>query len=274
MLTRLSHRPARPAPGFTLIELLVTVTIAILLASIVFTVSRAASRSASQTRELHAGRQLVAAYLLAANDHGEFPPGYDRTVGEVTWPDGSTYSGPVAHRYPFRLAEYLNYELHGTVLVNDIVRQINTDDPYSVSLNPAFGMNYLFVGGDRATNGTLSLPDQVVSRPAFSANVLVFASAGNVQGGQVVHGYNLLTPPRLQGDMWSNADWTPDSPPGDFGHVHARHNGKAACAFLDGSMRLLTIEELRDMRLWNMHAAAENNPHYTVPVAPPPPRRR
>jgi prepilin-type processing-associated H-X9-DG protein len=48
----------------------------------------------------------------------------------------------------------------------------------------------------------------------------------------------------------------------NYGHVHGRYDGKAVCAFLDGSVRILSIEELRDMRLWSRKAALENNPNY------------
>jgi len=44
--------------------------------------------------------------------------------------------------------------------------------------------------------------------------------------------------------------------------VDGRFDGKAVCVFLDGSVRVLSIDELRDMRFWSRNAALENNPNY------------
>jgi prepilin-type processing-associated H-X9-DG protein len=70
--------------------------------------------------------------------------------------------------------------------------------------------------------------------------------------------------PGEPGGSWGGGEWTEDSDPSQFGFVHPRHGGKAIAAFLDGSTRLMTIEDLRDMRLWSRQAAQENNPKYTA----------
>jgi prepilin-type processing-associated H-X9-DG protein len=44
--------------------------------------------------------------------------------------------------------------------------------------------------------------------------------------------------------------------------VDGRFDGKAVCAFLDGSVRVLSIDDLRDMRLWSKNAAINNDPNY------------
>ena len=64
--------------AFTLIELLVTVSIIAILGTIGFAATAAVRRAGNQTREISAGRQLIAAYLLAASqNNGELLPAYE-----------------------------------------------------------------------------------------------------------------------------------------------------------------------------------------------------
>jgi prepilin-type processing-associated H-X9-DG protein len=58
--------------------------------------------------------------------------------------------------------------------------------------------------------------------------------------------------------------WTSASAASDYGNVDARYGGKAVCAFLDGSVKMLSIVELKDMRLWNKNAVTQDLPEYTV----------
>jgi prepilin-type N-terminal cleavage/methylation domain-containing protein/prepilin-type processing-associated H-X9-DG protein len=265
---------ARSAGAFSMVEILVATAILGILATIVTTAANSAMATAAKAREISAGRNLINAYLQKTTDDGLYPAGYDRTVGELEWPDGTQAHGPSAQRYPFRLGEYYDYRLEGVILVNENARQVEVDDTYSVSLLPAFGINYLFIGGDRAADGSNSLPGEVLTRPAMGANVLVFASSARQEGDSVTHGFNLLTPPRTYSAMWTSAAWTPQANPNHYGNIHARHGNRAVCVFLDGSVRLMEIEELRDMTLWSMRAAQANDPDYTIARAQPPSRRR
>jgi prepilin-type N-terminal cleavage/methylation domain-containing protein/prepilin-type processing-associated H-X9-DG protein len=251
--------------AFTMTEVLVGVAIISILGALIASTTGAALQSAARVREANAAKNLIAAYSLAAVEQdGIFLPGYDSTVGEVHWPTGVSVYGPVASRYPYRLGPYYNYQLNGHILVNENTRQVNAEDTYSVSLSPAFGINYLFVGGEKSSGGETTISSEVASRSAHGANLLVFASAGRKYGNSITHGFNLLTPPRIYGPMWVGAKWEADANPGNYGHVHARHKNKAVCAFLDGSVRLLGVEELRDMRLWSLRAAENNDPNYSV----------
>ncbi len=260
----------RSLEGFTLIELLVCILIVAVLSGLAFSVSGKVQKAGDQAREINAGRQLIVAYNNAAIErNGSFLPGYDRTTSEVELQNGQIVSGPVANRYPFRLLQYLNHELDGTILVNRNKSQLNADDHYSISTHPAFGINYQFIGGNISSAGILDMPDEVVTRPASGSNLLVFASAGTASsvGNEPIEGFNILTPPRVYGPLWHTADWTESARPDHYGHVHARHNGKAISVFQDGSIRLLTIDELRDMRLWSLRAAELNDANYTVAPA-------
>ncbi len=96
---------------------------------------------------------------------------------------------------------------------------------------------------------------------------LVFAFAAFDDGPQRINGYFKLTPPNLSAPAWSTKPWTSKSAPGDYGQVDARYNGQAVCAFTDGSVRSLSINDLRDMRLWSRNAASQNNSNYTLPNA-------
>lgn len=263
------RRTNSASSGFTLIELLTVVAIIAILGAVAVAGTSTALRVAAQARDTNAAHDLVSAYLTAASETGRYLAGMDRTVSQVDWPNGNTVSGPAANRYPYRLGQYYGYDLESVILVGENAEQINTDDSYMVSLMPAFGINYLFVGGDRQADGSFSLNGEVITKASHWQNVIVFASAGRASDGEIVHGYNILTPPQIHGEMWSSRQWTPTSPPDDYGNVDARYKGKAIAAFLDGSVRLMDIDELRDMRLWSRRAAETNNPNYTVTVRQP-----
>ena len=258
--------------GFTLMELLVVVSIVAVLAAIIFPVYQNVSLKGKMVSEIQAGRSLITGYLAAASDRdGQLPGGYDRSVTEVRLPDGTTQGSPISNRYPYRLLPYLGNKVEGTLLVNDNAQSIESDNSYMISCYPAFGINYLFVGGDIMGNGTLGYPAECISRPGIAeTSPLVFVSAAGDTGGRKIRGYCLLTPPRTTGAMWSSDKWTRESFAAEFGNVDARYSSKAICVFLDGSVKQLGVEELRDMRLWSRNASLENNPSYTIPPSAPP----
>jgi prepilin-type N-terminal cleavage/methylation domain-containing protein len=267
------HTKIKPARGFTLMELLVVVAIIAILCSIAFPVFQSVTRRAQMAREVQAGRSLITAFNAAAADRdGVFLAGYDRTVTEVALPDGSALSGVPAQRYPFRLAPYFSNRMDGTVLINDNAKQIDSTNNYLVSCYPALGMNYLLVGGDISATGVNTYPDECVTRMVVAAfSPLVFASAcgdGSRDGlTDKVRGYCILTPPHTTSQIWSTANWTKSAAAGAYGNVDGRYAGKAVSVFLDGSVRLLSIAELRDMRLWSRNAAAQDNANYNIPRA-------
>ncbi|HEY0341407.1 MAG TPA: type II secretion system protein [Steroidobacteraceae bacterium] len=253
--------------GFTLVELLVVLGIIAILVAVTFAAANAALEQGRKAQAIGAERNLINAYLTATDaNSGRLMGGYDRTVNSLPGPGGTTLSGPAAQRYPWRLAPYLGDDVVDSVIVGDVAQQIDHTDNYMVSLYPAFGMNYIFVGGDIQSDGSMTYPGDCITRLADSAPVLVFATAvgdGDAAGGKV-NGYCILTPPNLTGPMWAGGTWTPNSSPDDFGNVDARYGGKAVCAFLDGSVRAESIDDLRDMRLWCRGAVQTENPNYMV----------
>ncbi len=267
--------------GFTLIELLATIACTVTLMALCLGGVQSAVSSAHKAREINAARNLVVAYLATAQDDGgRYLPGMDGRVNSTSNPvyksNGQVVSSPVAaRRYPFRLAPYLEDTFNGTILVNKNLKQIQKmtfmDADYYISAFPALGLNVFCVGGVVAANGDVRFDSDCVTTPARAkGSILVFASAGQGSGSDKVDGYCYVAPPTLTWDSpvakpWADsATWKAGADPKNYGNVDFRYGGKAVCAFLDGSVRMCSVEELADMRVWSPGAAERNDPNYTV----------
>jgi prepilin-type N-terminal cleavage/methylation domain-containing protein len=254
--------------GFTLVEMLVATAILGLLVGISGAAYQKVAGKSSLAAEVNAGKSLIQAYQLSAiENEGRLLPAKDPTATQVKNADGQTISmAEVRSRYPFRLAPYFNYQMDGTVLVNRNEAQIiklmgssGTMYDYGLSVFPAMGINRYLVGGSISANGAVQYSGECTQSMSQSdKSLIVFASAGNPD----VDGYEYITAPCGPGGQWSSAKWTKGVDAGNYGHVDGRFDGKAVCAFLDGSVRVLSIDDLRDMRLWSRNAALENNPNY------------
>ncbi len=262
-----------------MVELLVSIGITSILVAAALGAYSSVMAKCRTIRETQAGKNLITAYLAHASENdGSYLPGMDFTVSRIWF---QPYNRDVtimhaANRYPFRLAPYLGYKLNGTILVNETGKHVDKVatpgtpmHDYVVSAFPTFGINYYFVGGclnGPAASPSLAFPQECTSRMSQGGkSLLVFASGGTTDGTTRVEGFNILTPPRLYASNWSSGDWRKNEDPGLHGNIDARHNGRAICVFLDGSIRQLSINDLRDMRLWNRNAAERDNPDYTVP---------
>jgi prepilin-type N-terminal cleavage/methylation domain-containing protein/prepilin-type processing-associated H-X9-DG protein len=262
--------------GFTLVELLVVIAIIAVLAGIGSAALLSATDKAHTASEVNAAKTLVSAFQAATADRGgSFFPAFDRSQEKVINADGKEINDPqVKARYPFRLAQYFNYAIDSTLLAgknqSQLLKTMNLPEPsgpmyeYGISQFPSLGINRFFVGGEIARNGrpvTNALySDCIRSIAQADHSIIVFASAGT----KGIDGYEYVRPPGALGGSWSGADWTEESDPSAYGYVHPRHDGKAVTAFLDGSTRLLSLEDLRDMRLWSRTAAVRNDPNFTV----------
>lgn len=265
-----SPRNTTASNGFSLIEILVSLGVVAALVTLGAGAWRGALDKGERARETAAGRTLISAYLNYAAEHdgqlmvahyeGRSPEVDDQ---EVVLPGGIRLSGGSLHRYPYRLSPYFEYKIDGVILVNHNKKQIEKTfsgsmREYGVSLCPAFGINYYFVGGYKVDNQFSSEQLQEttfravqVSKPS---SLLVFATAftPDVEGVRM-NGRFGIEPPAYKTALWDQNL-----------HVDARHDGRALCVFLDGSIRAQTIDELRDMRLWSKNAQLTDNPNYRV----------
>jgi prepilin-type N-terminal cleavage/methylation domain-containing protein/prepilin-type processing-associated H-X9-DG protein len=254
--------------GFTLIELLVVIAILAVLAGIGSAALLSAADKGRTAAETTAAKTLISAYQAASADNGgQFLPARDTSASGILNGDGKPVSNrQVRARYPFRLAPYFNYAIESTLLAGNnrqqLLKVMNLSSPsgnmydYGVSAFPSFGISRYFVGGTKGQTNN----ECIRSVAQADHSVIAFVSAGSSE----IDGYEYVRAPGEPGGGWGGGEWTKDSDPSDFGFVHPRHGGKAIAAFLDGSTRLLTIEELRDMRLWSRRAAQADDPNYSV----------
>jgi prepilin-type N-terminal cleavage/methylation domain-containing protein len=256
--------------GFTLVEMLVGIAILGLLVGVSGAAYQKAIGKASLATEVNAGKNLVQAYLFAAAENdGRCLAAYDSAAKNQNVLNAKGRPLGMAEakcRYPFRLAPYFNHQMDGTILVNRNEAQIiqimgssGTMYDYGLSVFPAFGINRYLVGGRINSSGSVEYPSECIQRVAQAEkSPIVFISAGTTD----VDGYEYVIPPNGPRGQWSTAKWTKDSDPSSYGYVAARFDGKAVAAFLDGSVRVMSLDELRDMRLWSKNAAINNDPNY------------
>lgn len=248
-------------------ELLVVTAIIAALSALAFGGYQAAVNQARKAAEIGAAKSLISAYLAYPADHnGELMVAHyegssDVDAHEYKLEDGTVLSGPELHRYPFRLAPYMNNKIEGTLLVNRNKDQIRQHFPgsqfhYGTSLCPALGINYYYVGGYKVDNEVSGANDCAthITQVSHPASLLVFASAFTKIGEDKIEGRYGVEPPYFRTKLWDGSL-----------HVDGRYGGRAVTAFFDGAVRLMTIDELRDMRHWSVLAAANDDASYTVP---------
>ena len=132
-------------------------------------------------------------------------------------------------------------------------------------------MNIYCVGGVvRADNTVVNAGDCILTAGNTRSSVLAFASGGNGTGKNKMSGFSFVSPPTKTSDSpycvaWDDpSSWNENKDPMNFGWVDFRYDGKAVCAFLDGSVRLLGVKELSDMRNWTPAAQDSNDPNYAL----------
>lgn len=258
--------------AFTILEILAAMGIVLILAAVIYPIATNCIGRAEAAAEVAGARKAISAWAAyASENNNEILPGYAMDPGARN-ASGKAVSFPANARYVFRLAPYLNYELKGSLLVND---QKHITDDYHMSMAPSFGLNITFVGGDFGGGSDMQPTDAnfntygkfVVTRLSeihAPSKLVVFASARVTDSaGRVEKGYNAIKSPHLMSNRWGQ-EYRESLPYYVFGNVHPRFDGKAVCAMADGHVELLTLEDLRDMRRWSNQAAINDDPNWTL----------
>jgi len=256
--------------AFTLIELLVCITVVGLLLGLAQSGYSRVLSASRRTAEVGAGKNLITAYLAAAMDNqGVLMKAYD-VQGVATDSQGNIMSGEddhAAHRWVWRLAPYLNYQLYGSALVNQQMKLIQDlgglGQTYMVSAVPSFGLNAGFVGGNDYDEKLrkLEASGQCITRlNQATPSVIAFVSARSQAIGQNYEGFYYVTSPTYP-TAWSK-QYDPKGNPKASGYVSARYDQQAVVARLDGGVEVLSFDELKDMRRWSKDAYQQNNPNY------------
>lgn len=272
-------RTSLTAAGFTLIELLVVIAIIGILSALLLPALARAKQKAKQVNEFNAGRQLMLAWQLYADDHDDAAlPGYSSQI-EAFDDQNNPLGSPIRDRYPWRLAPNLANNFR-TIYVNEsrnfleqAAQMSHGDYVYRASLYPSLGYNSVFLGGDEqklnpslaaTTFGTDWLVKRVsqIRRPS---ELIAFVSARSRPGGnRDEFGYFVVHPPYLKTRQW-DAAFDASRPPEKFGYVHPRWCGRAVVALTDGHVESLRQAELQDMRRW---CNAADRPDWTLQPSP------
>jgi prepilin-type N-terminal cleavage/methylation domain-containing protein len=279
----LAINQGRGRSGFTLPELLVVVGVIGVLMAIAIPALRGALDSGRQTNEMAAARHLMLAWSsYAADQRDALMPGYLHGLRALD-AEGNELTGEPAARYPWRIAPYLDYDVHG-LYKNAHVQDLEAlgNDPlltYFVSLNPSLGINGQWVGGDEQGSSFNATAIRayghfcVTSLAAVkrTGRLLVFASARGADpqdaDSQVVEGYFKVLSPIFRaasGSRWSQT-FDDHDPPAAYGFVSPRYSDAAVVALTDGHVDVFDENELRDMRHW---ANLATSPDYGVKVTP------
>jgi prepilin-type N-terminal cleavage/methylation domain-containing protein len=276
--------------AFSLIEVLVVVAVITLLLALAVPGFSGLRNRAGSIRELSSLRGLATAWTQYATDqrgwllpamYGMPPLSPLPAFYEDGQPIPETVFGnqrAVVARWPHRISRYLDHQQQSLAVTTEAwqVEACSEGDLmkrlYFASLYPAFGMNGMWVGGDQERYGFM--PETVGGRPnpfrdlhasrltsiRHPERLVVFASSRTNQDacgtGSVREGYFRLESPQWLGPQWASA-YDPLLST-SCGNVSARWSGQASVANANGSVELVPVDELRDMRRWADQADARD----------------
>lgn len=279
--------PRSGKPGFTLVELLVVIGIIAVLMGILLPVLKSARQVAMRCKTASDMRQMMTGYQLYAQDNqgallwGYTPTTVNGKLVQVSDPvRGGTYGVMIADRYPWRMLPYCQKVwqlIHGHTDLPPLPSTGDTDavawqKAYDLSLNPSFGINSTFVGGDKNYQGFLGDRPNTGRHVVFrlsevrdTSRLIVFAESqaksrtGVIPGKGELPGMHYLTPPRSKGENWivqsNNFVLQNDKL---MGIPQGRYGDKAVVGFMDGHVEMLRPDELTDMRLWSARATSDD----------------
>lgn len=268
--------------GFTLIELLVVISVVAVLMSILLPVLGKAQDSARQVRSQSNLRQILLGYTIYQNDHdghvlyGLTPNTVNGQPVTASAPSGHTFGPPVANRYPWRLAPYIDHVwpiLYSHQAAPPLPQQGDSNaeaftKAYNLSISPTYGINSIYVGGhgDGPFQGFASIDGVIrpnkgkhvvfrnieVRQPS---NLIVFADSKTRDGpsyNDPETGLYFLTPPRAKGHRWraKGNEFELVTSGQITGLPEGRYGPATVTGFFDGHVATLRPEALEDMRLW------------------------
>ena len=269
--------------GFTLIELLVVISIIALLIGILLPALSGARSSAQELRAKSDLKQLMVGYSAYQNDYQghlmfAYPPstldGKEVTVEFA----GHTFKTPVSRRYPWRLVPYVSGVWDVLHNHKDTPELPKPDDAamdaffkaYELSLNPAYGMNDVYIGGSDSygsfAGGTANYGKHAVFHNAEVVRTSDLIVLGDSQVRNLFpkpafteEGYFRLTPPRASGEQWRVTGDNIELVAGSImGIPKGRYSPNAVMGFFDGHVGALSPSELADMRHWANNATTED----------------
>jgi prepilin-type N-terminal cleavage/methylation domain-containing protein/prepilin-type processing-associated H-X9-DG protein len=215
----MTHTP-RSARGFTLIELLVVIAIIAILAAILFPVFAQAREAARKTQCTSNVKQIMAGFIMYAQDYDEVLPQGSRAGACV---DAAGVVG--AARWMHAIHPYVkNASIHSC-----------PSDSQRADWNPNACGNF----GDYGYNAFMlnNIPLASVAKPAETIVIADGQSAGT-QGNRFRLRPDVQTGP----DTWTGAPWNGWNQ--DESRVTYRHQNQANFGFLDGHAKVMRHGEV------------------------------
>jgi prepilin-type N-terminal cleavage/methylation domain-containing protein len=260
--------------GFTLVELLVVIAIASVLISILMPSLSLAKKSAQDLRSMNNLRQMLLGYTYYHQDNrgwvlfGHTPPIlYGSAVTVTDSRSGHTFGYPISDRYPWHLVKHVSNiwdVIHSHTKVPPLPTTSDSAHDammkaYMLSIDPTFGINSIYVGGDADYAGFIQDRPNIGKHVVFKTSevrrpteLIVFAdSHATNMPSMVGDGYHLLTAPRARGVNWVvEGSQIQVRNKSIMGIPKGWFTKRVITGFFDGHVEGLLPDQLQDMRKW------------------------
>jgi prepilin-type N-terminal cleavage/methylation domain-containing protein len=231
--------------AFTIIELLVTVSIIGLLVGLGVPALNSSLNYGKKAKEIAALKSLIASYnFYSADNNNKLLKSYDLN-GAAYDINGNPIGGEdshEAHRWPWRLAPYFNYNFYGVSHVNEVESYIKSQggltQTYLVSVIPSFGLSINCGGNDYEARKSNTLIASNINHVAKPSQFIAFVSSRSMAAGYKYEGFYYVEHPK------SLAKYDHKSNPKSTGYISARYNSQAVVAFLGGNVSFIPYKDL------------------------------